>query len=190
MRLEVVKASMDDFFPAVFVLVLGGELRPPPGEGGWMDWRLAGAISRMVKENVLEGKAGEKVLYWSGRRRSKVYVFCTEGKSKPSGRQISACVREVVNTLLRADETDAVLLGERLLGDGRDVERAEAFVEGILEAGIDGGEPFRRLRLSIAANGQAGEIHEALRKALLRKSVETEVIELGLGEPAQTLHVS
>ena len=41
MRLEVVGAPMDDFFPGVFVLCIGSELKPPRGESGLLDWRLA-----------------------------------------------------------------------------------------------------------------------------------------------------
>ncbi len=190
MRLEVVRASMDDFFPAVFALVVGRKLRPPPGEGGWMDWRLAGAISGLVKRNMLRGEAGERMLYWSNRRRSKVYIFGAGEKSQKSAKEITACVRDVVNTLLRADETDAVLLVEHLLGSEQEVDRAVAFVEGILEAGKEGGERFRRLKLSMAGDRVAEQLHETLRKALLRKSVETEMVELAFGEAVQTLQVS
>lgn len=190
MRLEVVRASMDDFFPAVFAVAVGAELRPPPGEAGWMDWRLAGAISGLVKKKMLEGRVGERVLYWSNRRRSKVYIFCTGQRAQPSGKEITACVRNAISTLLKAGETNAVLLGEHLLGDEQNVERAAAFVEGLLEAGKEGGERFRRLKLSVAGNQTAEQLHETFRKALLRKGVEVEKVELAFGEAAQALQVS
>jgi hypothetical protein len=57
---------------AVFV----GPERPLQGFAGFADWRLCGAISRVIRTGLFEGRDGEALLLPSGGRISAPRVFC------------------------------------------------------------------------------------------------------------------
>ncbi|GEM_PF-2087659 len=190
MRLEVVRASMDDFFPGVFVIGVGTKLRPPQGESGLLDWRLGGALSTMVRKRLFEGNEGEKMLYWNRRRRSKIYFFGTGAASRPAGNTVASCAENMVKVLLNAGECEVVLLPQHLLGSEEDVERAVAFLSGLLGAGKGKPDLFDEFRLFIAGDTGAQSHYEALRKAMLRKGKNAEPVELVYSEGAQALQPS
>jgi hypothetical protein len=58
-------------------LALTTDLRPLAGALGYLDWRLCGAVSRMVEAGTITGAAGEKVLMPThGRiKATRVFVF-------------------------------------------------------------------------------------------------------------------
>jgi len=189
MRLEVVGTPMDDFFPGVFVLGIGSEIRPPRGESGLLDWRLAGAISALVRDGQFAGSNGEMMLFWSERRQSKIYLFGTGAASSPSNRAVADCVENMVRVLLNADESVVTLLAQHLLGDDEDVERALAFLSGLTMAGESKRESLEAFRLLIPGDKSAKKYYEVLRKALLRKGKDAEGVELVFSEGAQTLQL-
>ena len=187
MRLEVVRAPMDDFFPGVFTVSVSAKLRPPKGEAGLLDWRLGGAVSSLALQGLLKGEAGERVLFWSRRRGSKIYIFGTGVSSRPSGRAVADCAENMVKVLLSMGENEAVLLAEHLLGTEEDVERALAFLSGLMAGGRENPELFGGFRLFIVGESGARNYYESLRKAVLRKGTEADSVELTFSETAQAL---
>jgi len=184
MRLEVVRSSLDEFFPGVFVIGIGNDLKPPRGEAGLLDWRLSGAISRLVIQGFVEGSAGENMLMWSRRRRSKVYIFGTGASARPTGKAIAACAESIAETLAGARENEVVLLARHLLGTEEDVERGLAFLSGFLAPLKNDPNCMDDMRVLLAANSHAEKYHESLRKAILRKGKDAEAVELVFTEGA------
>jgi len=189
MRLEVVRAPLDDFFPGVFAMAVSSRIRPPSGEAGLLDWRLGGALSYLVLSGLLDGRAGERMLFWSRRRSSKIYIFGAGAASRPSGRTVADCAENMVKVLLSMGESEVVLLAEHLLGLEEDAERALAFLTGVISGGKENPELFAGLRFSIPGEAGSKFYYESLRKAVLRKGTEAEAVELAFSEAAQTSQV-
>lgn len=178
MKIEVARASMDDFFPGVIAIGVGTDLKPPRGEAGLLDWRLSGAISNLVKQGIFGGAKDENMLFWSRRRKTKIYLFGTGASSKPTGSMVADCSENMARVLAAAREEQVVVLAEHLIGPEEDTERAIAFLSGFGGAGRHKSGIFRNMHILLPGDGCAKNYHEALRKAIIRKGEESEGIVL------------
>lgn len=69
--------TLDTLDVEALALALTTDVRPLAGAAGYLDWRLCGALSRMVEAGTITGAAGEKVLMPTlGRiKATRVFVF-------------------------------------------------------------------------------------------------------------------
>ncbi len=68
MILELTAVPADQVEADCLVAFLHADDRPPPGVAGLLDWRLDGALSRLLKEGWYGAAAGEALLVAPGRR--------------------------------------------------------------------------------------------------------------------------
>jgi hypothetical protein len=66
--LELTAVPADRVEADCLVAFLHADDRPPPGVAGLLDWRLDGALSRLLKEGWYRAAAGEALLVAPGRR--------------------------------------------------------------------------------------------------------------------------
>lgn len=57
-----IPADLDAFDGEVVLAVVGEDERPLRGANAWLDWRLYGTISELLKKDLFGGRVGEKCL--------------------------------------------------------------------------------------------------------------------------------
>ena len=77
MRITVTTESLDRLRRECLVLGFFSDERPPRGNGGFVDWRLNGLVSRLIAEGRIRGDFSERVLIESQRRipPQKIVLF-------------------------------------------------------------------------------------------------------------------
>lgn len=77
MRIHVTTESLDRLRRECLVLGFFSDERPPRGNGGFVDWRLNGLVSRLIAEGRIRGDFSERVLIESQRRipPQKIVLF-------------------------------------------------------------------------------------------------------------------
>jgi len=181
MFIDVVPAQLDDFWPGVFVLGIGGNPRPPRGATGLVDWRLGGTISAMIKSGQITGAVGEQALVWSRKRASKIYLFGIGKRLPPQAEQTRKIAGQILSSLIKAGEKQAVLIPDPLL-IGQGGKGAEGiFLEGLLIARRDNERKADEFRFIVPGGvAEAEEIHEGFRRAILRFGQNAEGVKLAM----------
>ena len=77
MQIKLTTESLDRLPHECLVLGFFSDERPPRGNGGFVDWRLNGLVSRLIAEGRIRGDFSERVLIDSHRRipSQKVVLF-------------------------------------------------------------------------------------------------------------------
>lgn len=77
MQIKVTTESLDRLRHECLVLGFFSDERPPRGNGGFVDWRLNGLVSRLIAEGRIRGDFSERVLIDSQRRipPEKIVLF-------------------------------------------------------------------------------------------------------------------
>ena len=77
MQIKLTTESLDRLPHECLVLGFFSDERPPRGNGGFVDWRLNGLVSRLIAEGRVRGEFSERVLIDSQRRipSQKVVLF-------------------------------------------------------------------------------------------------------------------
>jgi len=77
MQIKVTTESLDRLQHECLVLGFFSDERPPRGNGGFVDWRLNGLVSRLIAEGRIRGDFSERVLIESQRRipPQKIVLF-------------------------------------------------------------------------------------------------------------------
>lgn len=77
MQIKVTTESLDQLPHECLVLGFFSDERPPKGNGGFVDWRLNGLVSRLIAEGRIRGEFSERVLIDAHRRipSQKVVLF-------------------------------------------------------------------------------------------------------------------
>ena len=190
MFIDVISASLDDFWPGVFVLAIGGDLRPPRGMAGLVDWRLGGAISDMVLDGRLTGETAEQTLLWSERRKSKIYIFGIGNRLPPSHETTRKIAGQILLSVIKAGERQVVLIPDPILTVAGDRGAEGAFLEGIMESCAKAGDSAREFRFLVPGSPkETEEIHEAFRRAILRLGHKAEGVSLSRIEGQFALHI-
>ena len=177
MFVDVIEAPLDDFWPGVFAMGVGGDLRPPPGTPGLVDWRTAGALSAMIKSGQLTAESGEQALLWSDKRKSKIYLFGLGKRIPAQADIIRKAAAQAISVLTKAAEKSVVLIPDPFL-TGAGGQGAEGpFLEGVVAACKNFGPACKDFRVVIPAMGAESQaIHEGFRKAILRLGHEAESV--------------
>jgi Trk K+ transport system NAD-binding subunit len=91
MQIKVTTESLDRLQHECLVLGFFSDERPPRGNGGFVDWRLNGLVSRLIAEGRIRGEFSERVLIGPQRRipPRKIVLFglgrAGISATKPSG---------------------------------------------------------------------------------------------------------
>lgn len=114
-------------------LFVGEEDRPLTSLAGFVDWRLCGALSRMISDNVFIGEAGDKLLMPSDGRiaMGRIFVFGTGKRSQLKAAGLSELMASAAKTLSQA-RADRVALSVPGAGLVDDAARSEALTQGFL----------------------------------------------------------
>lgn len=183
MYIDIIAAPLDDFWPGVFVLGIGGNLRPPKGAPGLVDWRLGGAVSAMIQNGQVTGMVGEQTLVWSHKRRSKIYLFGLGKRLPPHNDQTRKIAGQILSSLLKAGERQVVLIPDPLLMGPGGQGSEGVFLEGLLIAREEGGHKADEFRFIVPAGvKEAEEAHEGFRRAILRLGQNAEGVKLSMNE--------
>ncbi len=77
MQIKVTTESLDRLPHECLVLGFFSDERPPKGNGGFVDWRLNGLVSRLIADGKICGAFSERVLLESQRRLppQKIVLF-------------------------------------------------------------------------------------------------------------------
>ena len=77
MQIKLTTESLDRLPHESLVLGFFSDERPPKGNGGFVDWRLNGLVSRLIADGKISGSFSEKVLIESQRRipPQKIVLF-------------------------------------------------------------------------------------------------------------------
>jgi leucyl aminopeptidase len=77
MQIKVTTESLDRLPHECLVLGFFSDERPPKGNGGFVDWRLNGLVSRLIADGTISGGFSERVLIESQRRipSQKIVLF-------------------------------------------------------------------------------------------------------------------
>ena len=77
MQIKLTTESLDRLPHECLVLGFFSDERPPKGNGGFVDWRLNGLVSRLIAEGRIRGDFSERVLIDAHRRipSQKVVLF-------------------------------------------------------------------------------------------------------------------
>lgn len=178
LHIEIVNASLDDFWPSVFVMGLCGDIRPPKGSPGLVDWRTGGMLSELIRNGFITASVAEQSLLWSQRRKSKIYVFGMGKRIPPTPDTTRRVAYQIINSLCKAKEQNAILVADPLLGISAEKGAESSFMEGAVDAFNEGAakEPIR----FIVPCGvkKAEEIHENFRRGILKLGEKAECIGL------------
>mgnify|MGYP002478384035 FL=1 len=122
-----------DTLPARDILVfVRPDERPLQGLGGLLDWRLCGALTRILERGLFEGREGERLLTGSLRRvpAERIFLYGTGGKDP------RACLAEALATVGRAGGRKVAIA---LFGgdEGGCVQVAEAAARAARDAGLE-----------------------------------------------------
>jgi cytosol aminopeptidase family protein len=93
--------SLDESGVELLACSIWRDQRPMRGVAGLLDWRLAGALSRLARKGFLEGELGE-VLFVPGRPRlcfEKVLVFGLGARSGFGEGTFRQCLTHLVRAL-------------------------------------------------------------------------------------------
>jgi hypothetical protein len=146
---------------AIFV----GPERPLQGFAGFADWRLCGALSRVIRSGVFEGRDGEALLLPSGGRMAAARVFCFGLVSVPLAPEaFLRTARSACEALARAGSEAFATSMPPIAGDGALAARLW------LEASL--ARPARRQILL----GEARALQRELTAARNAMGVEVEVL--------------
>lgn len=113
--------------------------RPLQGAGGLIDWRLCGALSRILVSGFVTGGLGEQVLVPTQSRLAveKVFLFGLGPEAAMSIDVAAGRIRHILQTVLASgSRTLAMVLPGRSTGIMGGVAAMEAFV-------LAAGPPFR-----------------------------------------------
>jgi len=181
MYIDVIAAPLDDFWPGVFILGLGGNLRPPKGAPGLVDWRVGGAISAMIRNGKLSAGVGEQTLLWSHKRKSKIYLFGLGKRIPPHNDQTRKIAGQILSSLIKAGERQTVLIPDPLLTGPGGKGSEGVFLEGLLLAREEDGDKVGEFRFIVpAGTKEAEEVHEGFRRGILRLGQSAEGVKLSL----------
>jgi hypothetical protein len=77
MQIKVTTESLDRLHHECLVLGFFSDERPPKGNGGFVDWRLNGLISRLIADGKISGSFAERILIDSHHRvpQQKIVLF-------------------------------------------------------------------------------------------------------------------
>jgi len=77
MQIKLTTESLDRLPHECLVLGFFSDERPPRGNGGFVDWRLNGLVSRLIADGTISGGFSERVLIESQRRipPQKIVLF-------------------------------------------------------------------------------------------------------------------
>ncbi|NPV04210.1 MAG: hypothetical protein HPY67_05695 [Syntrophaceae bacterium] len=77
MRIKVTTESLDRLHHECLVLGFFSDERPPRGNGGFVDWRLNGLVSKLIAEGRIRGDFAERVLIGPQQRipPQKIVLF-------------------------------------------------------------------------------------------------------------------
>ena len=77
MQIKVTTESLDRLPHECLVLGFFSDERPPKGNGGFVDWRLNGLVSRLIADGKISGAFSERVLLESQQRLplQKIVLF-------------------------------------------------------------------------------------------------------------------
>lgn len=180
LHIEIVGASLDDFWPGVFVMGLCGNIRPPKGSPGLVDWRTGGMVSELIKKGVITAAVSEQSLLWSQRRKSKIYVFGMGKRTPPAPDTTRKTAYQLVYSLYKAREQNAILIPDPLLGVSADKGTEFSFLEGAIDAlnQYAEGEPIRFVVPCGAKESE--EVHENFRRSILKLGEKAEPVKLTL----------
>ena len=116
-------------------LFVGADERPLERVAGMVDWRLCGALSRVLKERFFVGTAGDWLLLPSGGRIPAERIFCVGlgPRAALSASVVAGALRTAAGVLSRAGVQSVALElpGERQVSEP---ERARALSEHFLPA--------------------------------------------------------
>jgi hypothetical protein len=142
-------------------LFVAEDERPLKGTAGYVDWRLCGALSRVVRDGFFSGASGERLLLPSGGRIGMSRIFAVG--LGPSGELKSDFVSQLLGEtarLLSLAKVEAVAL--EVPGEGKldDAARSAALLHGFLpefkgRVAVLSDKGVARL-LSVAINGSSG----------------------------------
>lgn len=185
LNIEIVSASLDDFWPGVFAMGLCGNIRPPKGSPGLVDWRIGGMLSELIKNGIITAGVSEQTLLWSNRRKSKIYVFGMGKRIPPAPDTTRKIAYQLIHSLYKAKEQNAVLIPDPLLGVSADKGAEFSFLEGALDA-LDEDISNEPMRFIVpCGTKEAQEIHENFRRSILKLSERAEPIRLSLISPPE-----
>jgi len=116
-------------------LFVGEDERPLAQLAGHVDWRMCGALSRVLKDRFFVGAAGDWLLVPSAGRVGPARVFAVGlgARARCDGAVVANALRTAAGVLSRAGVQEVAL---ELPGAGRvaDAERARAFSHHFLPA--------------------------------------------------------
>ena len=133
-------------------LFVGEDERPLRGAAGFVDWRMCGQLSRVLRNQFFTGKEGDTLLLPSGGRfpSGRIFVIGLGPTKKLDAAALGRVLEKAAQTLVKA-KVEAVageLPGEGLLEDG---VRAGALRSQFLpqlgkaKVAVLGGKPLQRL---------------------------------------------
>jgi hypothetical protein len=142
-------------------LFVAEDERPLRGTAGYVDWRLCGALSRVLQEGFFTGSSGERLLLPSAGRiaMSKIFALGLGPSSALDLNSMSQLFGETARLLARA-QIGAVALEIPGQGTLDDTDRSAALLHGFLpefkgRVAVLSDKGVARL-LSVAINGSSG----------------------------------
>lgn len=109
--------------------------RPLPTSAGYVDWRLCGALSRVLKNGFFTGAKDDWLLLPSDGKLSvpRIFVVGLGSRQKLDAGALSEALASAGKVLSRA-KVDSVALEVPFGGRAEDAARAEAYQKGFLPA--------------------------------------------------------
>lgn len=170
-------AGLDGLVVDSLMLPLYEQRRQPLGVAGFVDWRLSGRLSRLIKNGVFQGREGESVLTSPmgrlGARR--IFLFGLGAPRERTRVEWGASLEEMFRILADAKAEDVALAApelasadrSRLSGEDHNATALE-IVRAWISAKVISEAPFERMVLLDAR----GELERARRdlRALGQKS--------------------
>ncbi len=116
-------------------LFISEDERPLPGVAGYVDWRLCGALSRVLLQGFFSGARGDKLLLPSDRRIAPYRIFAV-GIGPSSGLSAPALNEALSNAATMLTRAGAQGVAMELPGSGLlpEAARAEALKKSFLPA--------------------------------------------------------
>lgn len=138
MQLILSAYDADKYMPNSFAICLHEGKRPLRGVAGQLDWRLEGAISRLIISGEFKGERDEHTLFYSSARTSKIFIFGAGAKGADSPDEIARRAENIMKVLFKAGETEFVLAADAMMLSFDPNEELKInplkFMEGLLQA--------------------------------------------------------
>jgi hypothetical protein len=133
-------------------LFIGEDDRPLGGVAGFVDWRLCGALSRVLKDRFFTGAQGDWLLLPSNGRLppGRIFVVGLGQRDRLGAQGLAQVLAHAAQTLSRAQVASVAL---EIPGEGQLEEqvRAQAFSERFLPT-------FRRAEVAVLAPRSLGRM--------------------------------